>query len=51
MAQEMTPEQALNTLDKVVAQVAMPRLEHIKLQLAIDTLAEAIQLPAIEESP
>jgi hypothetical protein len=40
---EMTPEQALQLIDRVLADVAGTRLDHQRLQQALVTLAKAIK--------
>ena len=39
---EMTPQQALQLIDRVLADVAGTRLDHQRLQLALSVLAQAI---------
>ncbi len=40
--QSMTPEQALEFLDQIVQQVAMNREQHVRAQLAVRVLLQAI---------
>lgn len=42
---ELTPEQALQLVDRVLADVAGTRLDHQRLQQAVAVLAEAISKP------
>jgi len=43
--QSMTPEQALEFLDQIVQQVAMNREQHVRAQMAVRVLLQAIQSP------
>ena len=45
MAEQQTPEQALQLLDKVLQNVTGTRNDHLMIQQAIGTLAKAIQQP------
>jgi hypothetical protein len=38
----MTPQEALNLLDKIVSEVNLNRVTHIQVQLAVEALRKAI---------
>ena len=43
--QQMTPEQALELLDAAAAQASLTRADHVRVQIAVQTLRQAIQPP------
>lgn len=47
---DMTPKQALQLVDRVLADVAGTRLDHQRLQQAVSVLADAITTPVSKEA-
>jgi len=46
----MTPQQALQLLDNVIARMPLTREDHVRVQQAVQVLAKAIERPAPESS-